>query len=132
MFGLLSIYLARKMFQTLILKLKAMKFSKFFKFFKYVSYENLGEARFNDLRRVLLFLHLLKSSSKIRSSSKEASIVFWISLLDFLNLTFMIHYFHDKFYWILIVKIGGTVWSVWKKGRVQMPWTPILEARLTF
>lgn len=80
------------MFHIRILQLlsKAMKLPKLFKFFNLFLIENLGEARFNDLRRVLLLLHLLKSSSKSRSPSKEASIVFWISLLAFLKLTFMI------------------------------------------
>ena len=43
---------------------------------------------FNDLRRNLLFLRLLKSSSKRSSFSKETSILFCISLLVFFNFSF--------------------------------------------
>ena len=54
-----------------------------------ISTQNLCEARLNDLRRYLLFLRLLKSSSERNSSSKEASILFCISLLVFFNVPYL-------------------------------------------
>ena len=51
--------------------------------------QNLGETHFTALRRYLLFLPLLKRSSKRSLSSKEASILFCMSLLVFSKLTFL-------------------------------------------
>ena len=59
-----------------------MILSKFFMFFKYVLHPKPWWSTFQwSLQRDLLFLRLLKSSSKRTSSSKETSILFCTSLL---------------------------------------------------